>query len=67
MDEELLDELRAIVDGDITDPRRCRRAFVSAAEVLDEKLDELYRQQDLLKAARTAFLDGWPSRQLRAC
>lgn len=65
MNEELLAELRAIGTGDITDPNRCRRAFRGAEEILRERLSALYGQQDVLKAAREAFLEGWPQRRLR--
>ena len=65
MDPELLDELKAIEAGDVTDPNRIRQAFRIAEESLYEKLSALYAEQDVLKAAKNAFLEGWPGRSLR--
>lgn len=66
MEDELLTEIRAIAAGDITDPQRCRRVFREASDILAVKLGELYAQQDALRDAKEAFLEGWPKRQLRA-
>ncbi len=65
MDDDLLALLVEIQAGDVTDPGRCRTAFCKAERALRDKLGALYAQQDVLRAAQAAFLEGWPDRGLR--